>query len=77
MSAPLTWGGWAGENAAMSGDVVVGQIIEHTDGSGWTWTIDAVQMRWIAKGRGKVSSKAQAKRSLSRAWNIWKARAGL
>jgi hypothetical protein len=54
----------------------VGAVIPRDDGS-VVWKIDAVHMKWIAKGYGESKSVSAAKRALSRAWKIWLEHFGL
>lgn len=62
--------------AAYTGSIRVGTVIARTDGS-VVWQIDAVSMRWIAKGFGETTSIAAGKRALARAWSKWLVRSGL
>lgn len=43
----------------------------------WWYTIYGVTMENVAKRRGAVSTKAQARDSVERAWKLWCRTAGL
>lgn len=55
---------------AMRNGYCVGFIVKNVSGH-WYYKLDKVHCKWITKGYGEVSSKAQAKRSLVRAWTAW------
>jgi len=61
---------------AYSGDILAGMVVTQYDGN-IHWKIDAVHMKWTAKGYGDAPSIMAAKRALARAWAIWLQRAGL
>ena len=65
-------GGWY----AYSGCIIVGMVVTQYDGN-INWKVDAVHMKWVAKGYGDAKSIEAAKRALSRAWSKWLAKAGL
>ncbi len=46
---------------------IIGFIGQKPSGK-WFYQLDAFYTKWITKGRGEVGSKAQAKKSLIRAW---------
>lgn len=55
---------------AYSGDLRVAMIGRRDDGSVF-YSVDAVHMKWIAKGHGEVKSIAYAKRAVEKAWAKW------
>lgn len=66
-------GGWF----AYSGEIIVGMVVECSDGKiGWSAT-SAVHMKWTAKGDGVVKTVAWGKRAVERAWAKWLERAAL
>lgn len=66
---------------AYSGDLrvaMVVQIIGECSRKGlWTYSLDAVNTRWITKGGGDVKTAVQGKKSIARAWAAWLDRAVL
>lgn len=76
---PLTWTKdkegriiWS----AFSGNIQIGIVLTRHDGS-IIWKIDAVHMKWIAKGYGDCVSMESGRRALNRSWKIWLAEASL
>lgn len=61
---------------AYCGNLRIAMVGDRNDGSCW-YTVDAISVRWIAKGAGDVSSIAAAKRAVENAWQKWLSRAGL
>lgn len=62
---------WEKNNWAYSGQLVVGMVGRRADGSIWYTANSAVDMRYIAKGRGEVKSIKSAKRAVEHAWARW------
>lgn len=63
---------------AYSGEAIIGMVVHQTVGEQlWAYTVDGVQAKWVGKVRGRVQSKATAKRAVERTWAAWLAHAGL
>ena len=76
----LRWAKPDGANyeCAYLGDVEIAMIGAGTvDYISWWYTIYGVTMENVAKRRGAVSTKAQARDSVERAWKLWCRTAGL
>ena len=68
-----------GSEYAYCGDIIIGMIVQPTVSPG-RWVYDAtnaVNMKWTAKGRGEVATRAAARRAVERAWSKWLERTGL
>lgn len=61
---------------AYSGELDIGFVTSLPNGS-WAYNLSAVHTRHICKGRGRVKTLEQGKRSLERAWSQWLAEASL
>lgn len=60
-----------------SGDFIVGMIVKRSDGSGFSWSIDGVRVKWIAKTDGLVKTERAARAAADRSWTKWLDRANL
>lgn len=60
-----------------SGTLVVAMIVKRSDGSGFSWSIDGVRVKWIAKTDGLLQTERAARAAADRSWDKWLARAGL
>lgn len=78
--APLRWERQSTGNAwyAYRGRHIVGMVVQvngvsasHPRHGVFTYKVDAVHTKWIAKGNGHVKSLATAKKAVERAWDAW------
>lgn len=63
---------------AYSGEAIIGMVVHQSVGEQlWAYTVDGVHAKWVGKVRGRVKSKATAKRAVERTWAAWLAHAAL
>lgn len=67
----ISWeNGTVGSLLAKSGQLTIGHIVSHDDQS-VTWSITAVNMRYIAQDGGNSPTLLEAMSKLTSAWNKW------
>jgi hypothetical protein len=62
---------WAKRGDHVIGHVVLGSTEAFGPEPVWVYSVTAFFTKWITKGHGQVKTRAQACRSLERAWHDW------
>lgn len=60
-----------------SGDRIIAMVVTMSDGSGFSWQIDGVRVKWVAKTDGLESTEQAAVEAADQSWAAWLGRAKL